>query len=261
MSQKLSSLRLLESFIEDLETAIEESNITSSTSVTPSVPQEVQTLSSKILAHLSKDNDGKSYDELISKYNGLVAGYPDLKQYSRIVRSVENTNAVTSQQLATDSGKKSVRFSDNIDVQAFKPYSDTPQAQAQAQPQPQTMTQATPLLQDSHEDPDSENENLVSNSDIFITHQQTQLSQQDSHLQSLSESVSRSHLLSLDIHGELNQHNIMLADLEAQLDQNEVNLQRAQRGLQRFNALVKGNKEWFTIICLFVILILLLVIL
>lgn len=257
MSKKLTSLRLVESLIEDLENLIEEAQITS-TDLDKSTPHEIKALSIKILAHLTKDDDEKSYDELIGKYNSLVSTYPELKPYQREEKPQKQCRTPKS----LETGKKSVRFNDNLDVQPFKPFSDNdPSNSSSVTSDRQVPNQGTPLLFEHAEDSDSENENLMSNTDIFVTHQQTQLTQQDAHLQTLAESVKRSHNLGLDIHGELTEQNFMLNDLEAQLEGTDLKLQRAKRGLGKFTEIAKHNTEWFTILCLFVILLLLLVVL
>jgi syntaxin 8 len=99
-----------------------------------------------------------------------------------------------------------------------------------------------------------------SNKDIFIQHQQ-QLLQQDEHLGSLSQSVRRQHDISIDINQELQEHNILLDDLENQLDSSDKRLTTGHRNLDYFSRKAKENGQWLTIIVLIIILVLLLIIL
>lgn len=155
--------------------------------------------------------------------------------------------------------KKSVRFNDTVEEaqpKNFKPYKDQV-LDLPTQDQTDELFEGRDGVED---DADGESIDSTSNQDMFIQHQQ-QLVQQDDHLDTLAQSVRRQRALGLDINQELDDQNILLEDLEAQLDHNDRNLSTGQKRLKYFSEKAKENGQWITIIILVIILVLLLIIL
>lgn len=101
----------------------------------------------------------------------------------------------------------------------------------------------------------------ISNQDVFIQQQQ-QLLEQDSQLNVLSESIHRSHSISLNINQEVTEQNDhVLQDLESLVDYSGRNLDRAKRRLEIFEKSARENGPCFIIVALTLILILLIAIL
>ncbi|CAI4243739.1 CBM_collapsed_G0000590.mRNA.1.CDS.1 [Saccharomyces cerevisiae] len=167
-------------------------------------------------------------DELISRYNTILDKIPDTavdKELYRFQQQVaSNTDEVSKESL------KKVRFKndDGLTVMykdddeqdeesplpsTHTPYKDEPlqsQLQSQSQPQPPQP--------------------MVSNQELFINQQQ-QLLEQDSHLGALSQSIGRTHDISMDLNNEIvSQNDSLLVDLENLIDNNGRNLNRASRG-------------------------------
>lgn len=143
--------------------------------------------------------------------------------------------------------EKSVRFTDDPDANqwldlmgtsSFRPYTDDP------------------------EESDAATLGLVSqsNHEIFALHQQ-QLLEQDESLDRLHDSIRIQHTMGNQINDELDDHLILLRDLEEGVDGSQRRLDHAQRRLRHFSTRVRENGSLVTIIVLTVILILLLVVL
>jgi syntaxin 8 len=152
--------------------------------------------------------------------------------------------------------KKSVRFNDTLEFSEessqFKPYRD-------AVIQEPDEESSNALFQGRTDDGDTASIDSSSNQELFIQHQQ-QLLEQDTHLDALAHSVRRQHGLSLEINSELEDQNIMLEDLEAQIYSSDRRLNKGQKRLDYFTKKAKENGQWLTIIALIIILVLLLVI-
>lgn len=157
---------------------------------------------------------------------------------------------------------KRVRFKDEELVtydksEEFKPYHDEPQRASDEdatdtnnrkklfpQTEPATLDATLPSL---------------SNQELFIQQQQ-QLFEQDTYLNSLSESVRKSHDISLDINHEVSEQNTqVLQDLESLVDNSGRNLDRAKRRLEAFEKTARDNGPCFIILLLIMILLLLLI--
>lgn len=145
---------------------------------------------------------------------------------------------------------KSVRFKDqtNLDeddfrnelmgTRVFKPYTDI-------EPESDAATLA------------SINQ---SNQDLFVQHQQTLL-EQDESLDQLHDSIRTQKSMGHTINDELNDHLIILNDLERGVDDAAYRLNNAQARLKNFSTKVRENGSLVTIVILTIILILLLVVL
>jgi syntaxin 8 len=142
---------------------------------------------------------------------------------------------------------KSVSFKDDVDAQdsldrdprqdlmgtvPYEPYLDNPQE----------------ALQDQ------------SNHQIFAQHQQ-QLLEQDGHLDVLSQSIRTQHRMGLTMNSELDDHMIILNDLEQGVDNSQFRIDNARHKLADFRRRAQENGSLVTIVVLTVILILLLVVL
>lgn len=99
-----------------------------------------------------------------------------------------------------------------------------------------------------------------SNQDMFIQHQQTLL-EQDNSLDQLHDSIRIQKSMGHTINDELNDHLIILNDLERGVDDSTYRLNTAQARLKNFSTKVRENGSLVTIVILTIILILLLVVL
>ncbi|CCE88530.1 Piso0_002040 [Millerozyma farinosa CBS 7064] len=135
---------------------------------------------------------------------------------------------------------KSVRFKDEVEahevetpVSSFKPYRDDESVNSlESQTNPQ----------------------------LFVSHQQA-LMDQDRDLDVLHESVRRQHAMGLDINSEIDDHIIILSDLERGVEISQDALRRAGGHLKSFRQKCRENGSLVTIIVLVLILIVLLVVL
>uniref|UniRef100_A0A0L0P1W6 t-SNARE coiled-coil homology domain-containing protein n=1 Tax=Candidozyma auris TaxID=498019 RepID=A0A0L0P1W6_CANAR len=127
-----------------------------------------------------------------------------------------------------------------------------------------TSTTIKPYRDDPDQQLDSDALSLqsvdTSNREMFAQHQQ-QLLEQDQHLDALHDSIRTQHLMGRNINLELDEHLILLNDLERGVDDSGSRLGRASGRLKDFRTKVSENGSLVTIIVLSVILILLLVVL
>ncbi|ODV86728.1 hypothetical protein CANARDRAFT_6301 [[Candida] arabinofermentans NRRL YB-2248] len=100
----------------------------------------------------------------------------------------------------------------------------------------------------------------LSNKQLFIDNQQ-ELLNQDAIISSLSQSVSTQHQMGLEIHSELDEHMVLLEDLEHGLGRTDNKITRGRTNLKRFSDNVRENGEYCTIFVLIVILLMLLIVL
>lgn len=257
-NMSLSSLRLLESYVEDLSLLVDESSRLKALQLSyEHNDHELRKSLAKITKFLERNDDGENYEELVDEYEELRSKITTLDtamyKYTRnIVKKVDK--------------KKSVRFNETLQFQ------DSPQESIKASlPAYRDTVVDSPdaalsdeLFQgrtrEAEDDDETESINSASNTEVFIQHQQ-QLLDQDVHLDALAESVRRQHGLSVGIHSELHDQNILLDDLEAQLDSSDRRLHQGRRRLEYFTQKAKENGQWLTIIVLVLILVLLLIVL
>ncbi|ODV66325.1 hypothetical protein HYPBUDRAFT_12034 [Hyphopichia burtonii NRRL Y-1933] len=238
------SLLKVSNYLEVLETQLDERNrLVSILNLNPSSNDNLELVSNldrikKNLNYLQNDiNNLKTpsndlvneLTKLINLYNtsltNIVDCFFDINDYKLEV----NLNSQT----------KSVRFKDDdnelrnelMGTQKFQPYHD-----------------------------DEQSLESISNHEFFAQHQQTIL-QQDSHLDSLHESIQFQKNLGHNINSELDDHIILLNDLEQGVDSSHTRLNQTHRRLNVFRNKVRENGSLVTIIILTVILILLLVVL
>lgn len=72
---------------------------------------------------------------------------------------------------------------------------------------------------------------------------QPHLSEQDSHLDQLSQSINRQHHISLQINDELDVHSGLLEELDTDIDRTHSRLGNARRRLDRVATGAKENSE------------------
>lgn len=225
--------------------------------------------------------DEGSLEEYISQYNDILEDIPNDTidttlyyfqappkiQASPIIMDNNNSSSIP---LSRDLRKK-VRFKDDDlvaynDNDQFKPYHDEPMEELTDDTERSSQNDRKKLLSTSSPSSNStESHNtispMVSNQEIFIQQQQ-QLLQQDSYLNTLSNSVQRSHNISLDINNEVTEQNDhVLQDLESLVDNSGRNLDRAKRRLEIFEKSAKENGPCFIIVILTLILFLLVIVL
>lgn len=184
----------------------------------------------------------EAYEALVGDFQTLVKRYEQLT--NNLVDDIYvdiNEYGFEKKELPKLSvANKSVRFSDKIDetspapeIQQFKPYRDD---ETVASFESQT------------------------NPEMFAQHQQ-QIMDQDEDLSTLHDSVRRQHSMGLHINEEIDDHLIMLNDLELGVERSQFMLNTATRRLKSFRQKCRENGSLVTIVILTVILILLLVVL
>jgi len=113
-----------------------------------------------------------------------------------------------------------------------------------------------------HDEPVSDDASDInmSDRDVFIANQQQVLEQNHS-LDHLSDSVQRQHEMSLQINDEVNDHMVLLDDLEGGINRTNARLVRGARNIKKFRDALRERGDWCTILILIVILLFLLIVL
>lgn len=210
---------------------------------------------------------GENVEQYINQFREAVAKYEDVHEKlagdsSISVSEYHFTPAEFPQRktpISVISGSgaarevlKSVRFQEDIldkdaddhfrnelmGTRNFKPYSD----------------------EESSNNTDSESFDAQTNQHLFAQHQQTIL-EQDQSLDVLHQLIIRQHTMGQSINSELDDHLILLNDLENGVDDANYRLNTAANRLHEFRKRVRENGSLVTIIVLTVILIMLLVVL
>lgn len=177
------------------------------------------------------------FENLLNRYNQLTNNltediYVDINEYGFERKEIPKVNIPG----------KSVRFSDKVEEtspvpevqQHFKPYRDDEESVASFESQ--------------------------TNPQMYAQHQQ-QIINQDEDLGVLHNSVRRQHSMGLHINEEIDDHLIMLNDLELGVERSQFMLNSATNKLKSFRQKCRENGSLVTIVVLTVILILLLVVL
>lgn len=189
----------------------------------------------------------KEFKSLVNRYDHALEyfdtdGTIEVSEYRFVAKDLapKGENEVDREMEAVETGSKSVRFQDEVEYEesrsnlmgtrAFQPYSD------------------------------SESFDNSTNRQLFAQHQQTLL-QQDEDLDVLHQSVRRQHAMGVTINEELDDHLILLGDLESGVDLAELRLGSAGNRLRSFRQKCKENGSMLTIVVLTIILVLLLVVL
>lgn len=191
------------------------------------------------LREQATNNDVNEYNELIDKYEKLLLGIDDESGLEISAYKVEKLTEKADI-------PKEVRFEEHkqMEMQPYDPFAE----------------QTFKPYRDDEEEATNNDPQDMPNHQMFAQHQQTML-EQDEELDHLHQSVQRQHSMGRAIHDELNDHIVLLDDLERQVDDSTFNLDRAQRRLNHFRKQAQENGSLVTIIVLTVILITLLVVL
>lgn len=189
---------------------------------------------------------GPEYSTHMSLYNDLLT---DLEQDAYIeVREYEFSKPL----LLEEPTKKSVRFKD------FDAESDD-----NSQMRNELMGTASKNFK-PYTDYEPDRNSLLSvdttNQELFAQHQQQMLSQ-DENLDQLHRSIATQHSMGMGISQELDEHLVILGDLERGADLSLSRVRRATNGVNEFRRKVAENGSLTTIIVLTVILILLITVL
>lgn len=193
-------------------------------------------------------------DALVCRYNAILDKVPDAgldKELYRFHRPL----VAGGDEVSKDSLKK-VRFKNDDELTVTYRDDDDDDEQDEEEEPPLSSTHAP------YEDEPSQPLPMVSNQELFIDQQQ-QLLEQDSHLGTLSQSIGRTHDISMDLNDEIvSQNDTLLVDLESLIDNNGRNLNRASRSMHGFNtSRFKDNGNCVVIIVLILVLLLLLLVL
>ncbi|CCD26418.1 syntaxin NDAI_0H02440 [Naumovozyma dairenensis CBS 421] len=243
------------------------------------------------LDHVANEDDMNDFTKFIKIYNNLLNRIP---KEMDLQNGIENNNSNTidtslyefNKQLKLEEEeeeeeektisplkssindgpviKKKVRLNDEITYKEYTPYTDNPDHDDDddddAGNRNKLMGNATDTTSSNNTKDDLQSY-MVSNEEIFARQQQ-QLMEQDSHLDTLSGSVQRTHGISLDINNELvSQNNEVLNDLENLIENGGRNLDRAKRRLEIFEKTARDNGPCSIIVLLILILFFLLIVL
>ncbi|USP74199.1 hypothetical protein yc1106_01473 [Curvularia clavata] len=220
------SLEQLRSGIESLESQVQDTSDESITSQLPRLRAQLAELSAQF------DHSASPSSPTLTTPNdpSLAADFS----------AAQKTNKNSS--IRSTSRSKSVRFSDNptdddaANRSALFPYRDNP------------------------EDPEaSPDQSHLDNQQIHEYHSQV-LRDQDDQLDRLGESISRQRELSMQIGNELDDHVMLLDDVEEGVDRHQAQFSRARGRLDRFSRKAKDNWSLTIIVVLIIILVLLIVI-
>lgn len=208
------------------------------------------------------------FSECCSAYATLLAGlaedpYIDTSEY-HFAKPIER--------------KKSVHFHDTpnaseamgnhlMGTTTYKPYYDDPESADTVgyrdEDAESFLETANPVAPSSRAYLDSERDSVVGQPDVqqqYAAHQQ-QMLEQDESLDHLSRLIHTQHHMGVRIGEEIDQHMILLDDLELAVDRLVQRVRRATQGVADFRRRVRENGSMVTIVVLTVILILLLVVL
>lgn len=200
-------------------------------------------------------SEQEQFDSSVLKYNECLESLPD-DLLDKKLYHFEKKQGI--------SDAKKVRFKDDLveefpkKANTFKPYKDEEDVNEDSE----SLDSKRKKLFGSQENLASKYSVIppLSNQDMFI-HQQQQLMEQESHLSGLSNSISRTHGISLDINNEVDQQNEhLLTDLESRINRSDGNLNRAGRRLSSYEATAREKGSCLVILALSIILFLLLII-
>ncbi|CAH2350276.1 syntaxin-8 [[Candida] railenensis] len=186
----------------------------------------------------------------VSEYQFTKSGDLPKPPHLQHGKDAENNDAASS-----PAGGKVVRFKDNL-------IEDDPEDVAARQQLMSGGTKFKPYtdVEDSETSSIASSFDAQTNQQMFAQHQQ-QLLDQENDLGFLSDSVRRQHSMGLGINQEIDEHIILLNDLENGVDRAYTRLSQASNRLKSFQKLCKENGSMVTIILLTIILIVLLIVL
>lgn len=287
-TSSLKELRLsiarAEAYVDEIGTQIEERDrLIGVLKLTPSANDNVDLINHlsktlKLLSYIHSDLDdyhdsngsSSSLGQLVDRFNGAVSSYNatiysdnlvsdpyiNISEYKFTQPDLDfSTPSEALSRKADAVSVKSVRFKDAVESDEehtewrnqlmgtagkFKPYTDD--------------------AEEANSDANTLSSINTSNEQMFAEHQQ-QLLAQDQSLDELHRSINIQRSMGTTINEELDDHLIILSDLERGVEYSADRLQHALRRLRSFSAKVKENGSLATIVILTVILILLLVVL
>ncbi|KAF3988206.1 hypothetical protein FT663_03520 [Candidozyma haemuli var. vulneris] len=257
-----SSFTKTRSFVDQLSATIEErQRLTETLKLTPSSDDNLDLINllakiKKSLQYLHSDISAGYVDTFAGQFSTLVDSY--IAQLDILAKDAyvdaheyEYTEKIAKPDVPDLTTKKSVRFKD------YDTDEDNMRSQLMG-----TSGQIKPYRDEPEENSDSQSLQSVdtSNREMFAQHQQ-QLLQQDQNLDALHDSIRVQHSMGRNINDELDDHLILLNDLERGVDDSGSRLGRASLRLKDFRTKVRENGSLVTIIVLSIILILLLVVL
>lgn len=204
----------------------------------------------------TQGKDVGTYTRVREDYHNLVQAYekisdtdlPDLYLNESLFLSKKKSVKFRDNNLEETSDSHSLNDQQHRD---FEPYRDDPEAETLI---PERYTDEEPAPT-----PAARFEGLSSQQIVYS--QQEDIGEQDERLNTLAQSVTRQHQLSLQIGAEVDSHNVMLDDIEAQVDNSDGRLNLARRRLDDFSRRAKESGSLLTIIILVFILIILIVLL
>lgn len=219
-------------------------------------------LADGILKELSAE-----FSDLVKEYTSVVEPlrqdpYIEIEEYIyQVVHRVEEVGtkkSVRFEDFATaDDADESTHLRNQLMGTAanFRPYKDTPDNDP-------ASDSGFDFEGDSSADADRHTLLSVNtlNEEMFAQHQQ-QMLEQDQGLDALHKSIRTQHRMGVGINEELDEHLILLNDLEQGVDGSHTRVRRATNGIAKFRRSVKENGSLATIVVLTVVLILLLVVL
>lgn len=250
-----AQLRSVRSYVEQLDSVIEErSRLVATLKLTPSQADNLDLINllaktKAALEYLRRDIGAGYAAQFALDFSGAVDAYSALLAELRADAYIDAHEYEFTDKIEPADKKKSVRFKD------YDHDEDT------AQMRNELMGTAA-LFQPYHDEPDQRSLLSVdtTNQELFALHQQ-QLMEQDENLDRLHELIRTQHSMGHMIHDELDDHVILLDDLESGVDGATTRLRRASRRLDDFRRRMRENGSLVTIVVLTVILILLLVVL
>lgn len=187
----------------------------------------------------------QEFNDLIRKYDAAIRKLED--DSLDIEEYVYHAKEFVKEEVKRD--LKSVRFKDNLEEE-------------QEEQDRHTLMGSRPYepYLDNPDSTDAESFDALSNQQIYAQHQQ-QLLQQDENLDALHQLIRNQHQIGITINSELDDHMIILNDLEQGVDNSTFRLNNARSKLADFRRRCQENGSLVTIVVLTVILILLLVVL
>ncbi|KAI9731360.1 MAG: hypothetical protein M1834_005265 [Cirrosporium novae-zelandiae] len=147
---------------------------------------------------------------------------------------------------------KSVRFSDN-------PLASPPASDSDSEEDP-NRAKLFPYRDDPADNDSPPDQSALSNQQIHQYHRQV-LAEQDAHLDTLGQSVSRQRELSIQIGDELDDHVAILDDVDQGVERHQSRLDGARRKLGIVARKAKDNGQITIIVILIIILVLLIILL
>ncbi|KAG7192160.1 uncharacterized protein KQ657_002525 [Scheffersomyces spartinae] len=181
----------------------------------------------------------KRYEQALEYF--ITDATIDISEYKFVSKELSLTKPEAIETSIIEPSSKSVRFQDEVEYQESR-----------------SDLMGTRTFNNVYSD--SESFDNTNNQQLFAQHQQALL-QQDEDLDILHESVRRQHSMGVVINEELDDHLIILNDLERGVDQSQLRLGSAGNRLRSFRQKCKENGSMITIVVLTIILVLLLVVL